>query len=97
MGFIIPDTADTTAPVLSFAQATVQFTDGSNDNIMTPAFNSAVGAPNYSTDIIGSVYEFISSGLTGISMSSSQQGRQYLADITKANMSAITQCMNYGG
>lgn len=97
MGFIIPDTADTTAPVLSFAQATVQFTDGSNDNIMTPAFNSAVGAPNYSTDIIGSVYEFISSGLTGISMSSSQQGRQYLADITQANMSAITQCMNYGG
>ncbi|MFN8344057.1 MAG: hypothetical protein U0X91_03600 [Spirosomataceae bacterium] len=96
MGFIIPDTADTFTPVLSFAQATVQFTDGSNENIMTPAFNGAVGAPNYSTDIIGSVYQFITSKLNGISMSDSQQGRQYLADITQANMSAITQCMSYG-
>lgn len=96
MGFIIPDTASSTAPILSFAQATVQFTDGSNDNIMTPAFNGAVGAPNYTTDIIGSVYQFIDSKLSGITMSSSQHGRQYLAVITKANMSAIAQCMSYG-
>lgn len=94
MGFKIPD-SDQTAPVMTFAQATVQFTDGSNSNVMTPAFNSGSGTQYYSTDIINSVYQFITSSLTGITMSDSQEGRKYLADIAQANMQAIVQCMSY--
>jgi hypothetical protein len=98
MGFTIPETADQTTPVLAFAKTTVQFTDASLTNIITPAYNGYVDSPNYSADIIGSVYQFISNELTNdiLPVSGTQQGRQYLADITKANMLAIAQCTHYG-
>jgi hypothetical protein len=84
MGFAIP--AEGRTPVISFAQVIVQFTDGSNTNIQSNAYN---------IDIINSVYNDLRSKLANISMNNSQQGRRYIADVTKANMNAINACMSY--
>jgi hypothetical protein len=84
MGFAIPSEGQT--PVISFAQVIVQFTDGSNTNIQSNAYN---------TDVINSIYNDLQSKLANVSMNSSQQGRRYIADITKANMNAINACMSY--
>ncbi len=84
MGFAIP--AGGQVPVISFAQVIVQFADGSNTNIQSNAYN---------TDVINSIYDDLRTRLAGISMNNSQQGRQYIADITKANMNAINACMRY--
>jgi hypothetical protein len=84
MGFAIPSEGHT--PVISFAQVIVQFTDGSNTNIQSGAYN---------TDVINSIYNDLQSKLTSVSMNSSQQGRRYIADVTKANMNAINECMSY--
>ncbi len=85
MGFSIPLEGQT--PVISFAQVIVQFTDGSNTNIQSNAYN---------TDIINSVYNDLKSKLSHVSMDNDQQGRRYIADITKANMNAINTSMSYG-
>jgi hypothetical protein len=84
MGFAIPSEGH--VPVISFAQVIVQFTDGSNTNIQSNAYN---------TDVINSIYNDLKNKLAGASMNSSQQGRQYIADITRANMNAINTCMSY--
>lgn len=84
MGFAIP--LEDHIPVISFAQVIVQFTDGSNTNIQSGAYN---------TNVINSVYNDLRSKLAGISMSNGQQGRRYIADVTKANMNAINACMSY--
>lgn len=95
LGFRLPDT-NGDPPSLTFAQATVQFTDGSNPNIMTPPYNNvSTGTSNYTSDVIGSIYNYIQEQLSGVSMTSSQQGRQYLADVTKANMQAICNCVSF--
>ena len=89
LGFAIPTGGQ--VPVISFAQVIVQFTDGSNTNIQSNAYN---------TDVINSIYNDLQSKLAHIatgslSYDSNQQGRQYIADITKANMNAISACMSY--
>ncbi|MNL73735.1 hypothetical protein D3C87_1992370 [compost metagenome] len=74
----------------------MQFTDGSNPNIMTPPYNNvSSGTSNYTSDVIDSVCDYIQSNLSGVSMNGSQQGRQYLADVTKANMQAICDCVSF--
>ncbi len=93
MGFKMPGTGEN-APILTFAQATVQFTNNPDDNnIMTPAYSGISGAGNYTTDIIGSVYNFIAAN---VPQDASEPGRACIADVTKANMIAISQCTNYG-
>jgi hypothetical protein len=95
LGFKLPDT-NGDRPTLTFAQATVQFTDGSNPNIMTPPYNNvSSGTSNYTSDVIDSVCDYIQSSLSGVSMNGSQQGRQYLADVTRANMQAICDCVSF--
>lgn len=92
MGFKIPGTGET-APILTFAQAIVQLTNESENNVMTPAYSGLSGLGNYSNDIIGSVYNYISAN---VPQESSEPGRIHLADVTKANMNAVVQCMSYG-
>ncbi|MBO9617092.1 MAG: hypothetical protein J7619_30675 [Dyadobacter sp.] len=95
LGFRIPNTAGD-LPTLTFAQATVQFTDGSNTNIMTPPYNNvSSGTSYYASDVIGAVYNYIQDQLTNVTMNSSQQGRKYLADVTQANMQAICNCVSF--
>lgn len=85
MGFAITSTSQQT-PVISFAQVIVQFTDGSNTNIQSNAFN---------VDVINAVYNDLKSKLSSVSMDDDQKGRQYIAEITKANMIAINACVSY--
>ena len=86
MGFSIPMQGQT-PPVLSFAQAIVQFTDGSNTNIQTNAYNN---------NVIDSIYNSLTTALANVTADSNQQGRKYIADVTKDNMNAIVACMSYG-
>jgi hypothetical protein len=95
LGFRLPQSTGD-KPALTFAQATVQFTDGSNPNIMTPPYNDVSnGTSYYTSDVIDSVYNYIQGQLSGVTMSSSQQGRKYLADVAKANMQAICDCVSF--
>ncbi len=96
MGFNLPSDANgTNPPELTFAQATVQFTDGTNANIMTPPYNSISNTANKSSDIINSVFTFIQNALVGVKMDSNSQGRRYLANVTQANMTAIQNCVSF--
>lgn len=83
MGFSTPQDAGA-APILGFAQATIQFTDMSNSNIMT---DTCTG-----NDIINEVYSQLSAKLSGVSTDGGAGGRIYLADIAKANLQAIAEC-----
>ncbi|SDF87730.1 hypothetical protein SAMN04487996_11371 [Dyadobacter soli] len=96
MGFQIPATAGE-KPTLTFAQATVQFTDGSNANIITPPYNNVADTSSeyYTTDIINAIYEYLCGQLSGVSMSSDQHGRQYIDAVTQANMQAICDCVSF--
>ena len=83
MGVSVPANAGD-QPVLSFAQATIQFTDMSDSNIMT--------SPCGGNNIINDVYDQLSSQLTGTNIDSNSGGRAYLADVAKANMQAMLDC-----
>ncbi len=84
MAFRVPAEGDTN-PVLVFAQATIQFTDESESNIMT--------SPYTGDNIINDVYSDLSAGLSNDNVTTSEYGgRQYLADIAKANMQAMESC-----
>lgn len=94
LGFKLPD-INGDKPELTFAQATVQFTDGSNPNVMTPPYSSVSGTSYYSGDVINSIYTYIQNALANVQMQSNQGGRQYIADVTKCNMLAIAQCTSF--
>lgn len=86
MGFSIP-AANSRTPILSFARATIQFTDKSSENIDIPVCKG--------DNSINDVYNQLSSGVAKVSTDSSTQGRKYLADIAKANMNAIMTCVMF--
>ncbi len=105
MGFSIPQdsspTSTDTTPMIVFAQAIVQFTDTSNANIITPAYNSfnsktGTSNPYYTPDVISAVSDYINSLLASVTMDNNQQGRKYIGDVTKNNMIAISQCAYFG-
>lgn len=86
MGFRIPNENSTT-PVLNFAQATVQFTDNSNSNILSPKYTG--------DNIIQDLYDYLNSSIAKVSTTDSTKGRMYLADIARFNMNAIVSCTLY--
>lgn len=89
VGFSVPAEGQD-QPVLSFAQATIQFTDGSNDNVMTSPCFSANG------DVIDAVCSQLSSSLSGVTTDSNSGGREYLADVARANLEAMVACATFG-
>lgn len=86
VGFRVPE-AGQSAAVLNFAQATIQFTDQSNDNIMT--------TPCTGNDIVSNLTNQLSTALGKISPDSSKGGRAYLADMANANIKAIISCSKF--
>ncbi len=82
-GFTMP-TSGSTTPILAFAQATIQFTDDSSMNIMSDSYSTG--------DIIDSLYNDLQGQLNAYSFSGDNQGRKFLADITKANLEAMVNC-----
>ncbi|MFP6846418.1 MULTISPECIES: hypothetical protein [Thalassolituus] len=86
MGVSVPSSSNG-EPVLSFAQATIQFTDMSNENIMS--------TPCTGSDIISNVYQQLNTGLQSVTADSSTGGRAYLADVAKANLEALMACANF--
>jgi hypothetical protein len=86
VGFRVPEETQST-PVLNFAQATIQFTDQSNDNIMT--------TPCTGNDIVGNLINQLSTALSKVTPNSSRGGRAYLADMAKANVEAIIACAQF--
>lgn len=95
-GFTAPPSGSL-SPVLTFAQATIQFVDNDNDNISSDIWTesgnvsqtdgSITQIPN--CDIVTELYNQLSSALSGLTFASDSQGSAYLADITKANLNAI--------
>lgn len=87
VGFRVPS-AGQSAAVLNFAQATIQFTDQSNDNIMT--------TPCTGNDIVNNLTNQLHNAVSKISIDSSKGGRHYLSDIANANLKAIIDCAKFG-
>lgn len=86
MGFRVPAEGQTT-PILNYVQATIQFTDLSSDNIMTQLYTGESS--------VEQAFNELSAQLNRASNLSSYPGRQYLADVAKANMVAMQHCAQY--
>lgn len=87
VGFRVPPSG-TTEAVLNFAQATIQFTDQSSDNIMT--------TPCTGSDIVKNLTDQLNNALSKISIDASKGGRRYLSDMANANINAICKCAKFG-
>ena len=83
VGFTVPPEGQTKG-ILSFAQATIQFTDNSSANITSQ--------PRTGDDIVSNVQNDLAAGLASITTDSSTGGRTYLADIAAANLHAMEDC-----
>jgi hypothetical protein len=94
MGFKLPST-NGASPILTFAQAIVQFTDGTNTNIITPPYNSIANTTYHTSDIISSIHSYIHNALSSVKTDSNSAGRPYIADVTQDNMIAISNCMSF--
>jgi hypothetical protein len=82
-GFTMPPLGST-APVLAFAQATIQFSDGSNANITTDLYSKG--------DIVSQLFTNLHNQLANVKHDASTGGRVYLADVAKANLNAMVAC-----
>lgn len=92
MGFQIPPSGN--VPVLSFAQAFVQFSKSQSDSFHTPAYVSNPilnenhqHVPYYTTDIIQSIVDYFNTKCTG--------NNQYLSNVVQYNMTAMKESVTY--